>query len=220
MCFSAAANFTGSAVLGVIGVGDAVGSEASSGDPLCFVSAPVRAPPIYRRFVWLGLDGVCPPQWLMMPARPLCSMHKPYCLYCYPWECSCSSPRRRGDAECFRLLCWVIVLGLYVLWALAAFPTHVFLEKNSIVYMNPATHHGVVALLYVVATCGSLFFSKVKDMVVFGIANLLILLTTIAVKEYAFTSIWCAYAAIASVIIWFGFRHSSRARPFQYNEAS
>lgn len=86
-------------------------------------------------------------------------------------------------------------------------------------YINPATHHGVVALLYVVATCGSLFFSKVKDMIVFGTANLLILPTTMAIKEYAFTSIWCAYAAIASVIIWSGFRHSSRIRSLQYNEA-
>ena len=38
-------------------------------------------------------------------------------------------------------------------------------------------------------------------MVVFGVANLAILLTVMAVKRYAFTSLWCAYAAVASVII-------------------
>ena len=58
-----------------------------------------------------------------------------------------------------------------------------------------------VAILYLIATCGSLFFSKVKAMVAFGAANLVILLVVTAVKRYAFTSVWCAYAALASVIV-------------------
>ena len=38
-------------------------------------------------------------------------------------------------------------------------------------------------------------------MVIFGAANLVILLVVMAFKRYAFTSLWCAYAAVASVII-------------------
>jgi membrane-bound metal-dependent hydrolase YbcI (DUF457 family) len=70
--------------------------------------------------------------------------------------------------------------------------------------------------LYVIVTCGSLFFSKVKDMVLFGAANLVILLVVMAVKRYAFTSLWCAYAAIASVIILAYFWKSSASRPLRY----
>ena len=33
-------------------------------------------------------------------------------------------------------------------------------------------------------------------MVIFGVANLTILLVVMAVKRYAFTSLWCAYAAV------------------------
>ena len=55
--------------------------------------------------------------------------------------------------------------------------------------------------LRVMAACGSLFFSNVKMMVIFGAANLAILLLVMEVKRYAFTSLWCAYAAVASVII-------------------
>ena len=98
-----------------------------------------------------------------------------------------------------------LVLGagttLYILWALTAFPTQVYVRGNSIVYINQATNNTAVAVLYVIATCGSLFFSKIKMMVVFGAANLAILLAVMAFKRYAFTSLWCAYAAIASVII-------------------
>src|SRR5208283_4871323 len=106
--------------------------------------------------------------------------------------------------------------ALYILWALAAYPTQVYVRGNSIVYINPATNNTAVAVLYVIATCGSLFFSKIKSMVVFGAANLAILLVVMAFKRYAFTSLWCAYAAIASVIILYFFWQSKEDRPFSY----
>jgi hypothetical protein len=56
-------------------------------------------------------------------------------------------------------------------------------------------------------------------MVTFGAANLAILLTVMAVKRYAFTSLWCAYAAVASVIILAYFWKSMGVRPFKYLQA-
>jgi hypothetical protein len=56
-------------------------------------------------------------------------------------------------------------------------------------------------------------------MVLFGAANLMILLITMAVKRYAFTSVWCAYAAVASVIILAYFWRSKAQRPFRYAES-
>lgn len=57
-------------------------------------------------------------------------------------------------------------------------------------------------------------------MVLFGLANLIILLITMFVKEYAFTSVWCAYAAIASAMLWFGLRHTESERPYSYAEVT
>lgn len=110
-------------------------------------------------------------------------------------------------------------LTLFILWGLTAYPLQVYAQDNSIVYSNMATNQTWVAALYVIATCGSLFFSKISDMVIFGAANLAILLVTMAVKRYAFTSVWCAYAAIASLIICFYFVRSKALRPFKYLEA-
>jgi hypothetical protein len=56
-------------------------------------------------------------------------------------------------------------------------------------------------------------------MVIFGAANLVVLLAVLAVKRYAFTSLWCAYAAAASVIILAYFWKSRLKRPFNYAEA-
>jgi len=118
-----------------------------------------------------------------------------------------------------RMLPFLVLGGattLYILWALTAFPTQVYIRGNSIVYINQATNNTSVAVLYVIATCGSVFFSKNKMMVVFGAANLAILLAVMEFKRYAFTSLWCAYAAVASVIILVYFCKSRAERPFVY----
>jgi hypothetical protein len=135
-------------------------------------------------------------------------------LAVYLFEASAS--RRR------RMLPFVVIgtgTTLYMLWALIAYPLQISVKGNSIVYINQATNNTTLAILYVIATCGSLFFSKVKDMVLFGAANLIILLTVMAVKRYAFTSLWCAYAAVASIIILAYFWKSAGIRPFKYLEA-
>ena len=109
--------------------------------------------------------------------------------------------------------------AIYMLWALIAYPLQISVKARSIVYINQGTDNTTLAILYVIATCGSLFFSKIKDMVIFGAANLTILLAVMAVKRYAFTSLWCAYAALASLIILAYFWKSARMRPFKYMEA-
>jgi hypothetical protein len=109
--------------------------------------------------------------------------------------------------------------ALCMLWALIAYPIQIRVLNHSIVYVNDGTNHTSVAVLYIIATCGSLFFSRIRDMVAFGAANLVILLTVMAVKRYAFTSLWCAYAAAASIIILAYFWRTKLERPFPYAHA-
>jgi hypothetical protein len=56
-------------------------------------------------------------------------------------------------------------------------------------------------------------------MIIFGAANLMILVVVMQFKRYAFTSLWCAYAAFASLIILAYFWKSSAHRPFRYAES-
>jgi hypothetical protein len=124
------------------------------------------------------------------------------------------------DAACRRRMRPFLLIGtltaVYMLWALIAYPLQIFVKGDSIVYINSATNNTFLAALYVIATCGSLLFSRIKDMLIFGIVNIAILLVVMAVKRYAFTSLWCAYAAVASVIVLAYFWKSHRARPFRY----
>ncbi|QNI30391.1 hypothetical protein H7849_14570 [Alloacidobacterium dinghuense] len=216
MCFSAAMNFVGSGILGTLGV--VTLTRVKHRRELLFASLPAlfAVHQFIEGFVWLGLDGNLSP-------KVTHDMGAAFMLYAQgllPFLLPLSVLLFEPDAKSRQRMQPFLVIGslttLFTLWALIAYPTQIFVQSNSIVYINQATNNTFVAILYVIATCGSLLFSKVKDMVIFGIANLAILLVVMAVKRYAFTSLWCAYAAVVSVIILAYFWRSSGIRPFQY----
>jgi hypothetical protein len=216
MCFSATANFVGSGVLGAIGV--VTLTKVKHRRELLFAAVPTMfaAHQFIEGFVWLGLDGTLSQTVThdmaaayMLFAQGLLPFLLPLSVLLFEPD----GPSRK------RMLPFVVVGGattLYVLWALAAYPTEAYIRQNSIVYMNQGTNHPVISIFYVFATCGALLFSKVRAIVVFGLINMVILLVVAAIKEYAFTSVWCAYAAVASVIILAYFWRSSSKRPLLY----
>ncbi|MGA9529956.1 MAG: DUF6629 family protein [Terriglobales bacterium] len=216
MCFSATANFIGSGVLGAAGA--VTLTKVKHKRELLFAALPLlfSLHQFIEGFVWLGLDGILSP----VVARDMGAAFMLYAQGLLPFLLPLSVLLFEPDAKSRQRMRPFLVLGggttLYILWALTAYPLQVYIRGNSIVYINQATNNTAVAVLYVIATCGSLFFSKVRMMVAFGVANLAILLVVMAFKQYAFTSLWCAYAALASAIILVYFWTSSEERPFAY----
>jgi hypothetical protein len=216
MCFSATANFVGSGVLGAAGV--ATFGKVKHRRELLFAALPMlfAVHQFIEGFVWLGLGGI-------LSSEVAHDMGAAFMLYAQgllPFLLPLSVLLFEPNAKSRRRMLPFLVLGgattLYILWALTAFSLQLYVRGNSIVYINQATNNTAVAVFYVIATCGSLFFSKIRMMVIFGAANLAILLVVMVVKRYAFTSLWCAYAAIASVIILAYFWSSHKNRPFLY----
>ena len=218
MCFSAAANFVGSGALGAIGV--VTLTRVKHRRELLFASLPTLFAfhQFIEGFVWLGLDGILSPvathRWgaaFVLYAQGLLPFLMPLSVQLFEPH----TPSRR------RMVPFTILGGattLFILWALTAFPLQVFVRNNSIVYIDDGTNHTWVAVLYIICTCGPLFVSKLRPMVWFGLANLIAILITIAIKRYAFTSVWCAYAAVASVIILVYFWRTSAFRPLHYGK--
>jgi hypothetical protein len=219
VCFSATANFVGSGVLGTIGV--VTLTKVKHRRELLFASLPAlfAIHQFTEGFVWLGLDGMLSPGVTRDMGAAFMLYAQGLLPFLLPLSVVLFEPNAKSRRRMTPFLIIGTLTGLYILWALVAYPTQIYIKSNTIVYINPATNNTAVAIFYVIATCGSLLFSKVKDMVIFGIANLAILLTVMAVKRYAFTSLWCAYAAVASVIILAYFWKSSGIRPFNYARA-
>src|SRR6202050_4096227 len=216
MCFSATANFVGSTALAGIGV--VTLTRVRHRRELLFAGMPTlfAVHQFIEGFVWLGLDGILSPT----VAHDMGAAYMLYAQGLLPFLLPLSVLLFEPDGKSRRRMLPFLVIGggtaLYILWALTAYPLQLYVRGNSIVYINQATNNTAVAVLYVIATCGSLFFSKIRAMIMFGAANLAILLVVMEVKRYAFTSLWCAYAAIASLIILVYFWRTSKHRPLHY----
>jgi len=216
MCFSATANFVGSAVLG--GVGAVTLTKVKHRRELLFASLPMlfAVHQFTEGFVWLGLDGNLP----HAVAQDMGAAFMLYAQGILPFLVPLSVLLFEPDLKSRRRMVPFAVLGLvttlYVLWALTAYPFQVYVKGNSIVYTDQGTANVVLGALYLITTCGSLFMSKIRPMIFFGAANLIILVIVLAFKQYAYTSLWCAYAAVASVIVLIYFWKSSGQRPFPY----
>jgi hypothetical protein len=216
VCFSATANFVGSGVLGAVGV--FTFTKVKHRRELLFAALPTlfAVHQFIEGFVWLGLDGILSPAVAHDMGAAFMLYAQGLLPFLLPLSVLLFEPTLKARR---RMLPFLVVGGattLYILWGLTAFPTQVYIRGNSIVYINQATNNTAVAVLYVIATCGALFFSKIRMMVIFGAANLAILLLVMEFKRYAFTSLWCAYAAVASLIILACFWRSSAERPFVY----
>jgi hypothetical protein len=216
MCFSATVNFVGSTALA--GIGAATLTRVRHRRELLFAALPTffAIHQFIEGFVWLGLDGILSPKVTHNMGAAFMLYAQGLLPFLLPLSVLLFEPNKKSRRSMFPFLVIGTLTTLYILWGLTAYPTDIYVRGNSIVYSNPATNHTLVAVVYVIATCGTLFFSHIRMMVLFGAANLAILLIVMAFKRYAFTSLWCAYAAVASIIILAYFWQSHKHRPFSY----
>lgn len=204
MCFSAKANFIGSAI--IAGVGIATMVRVRHLKELLFAATPLlfALHQLIEGFVWLGLDGKVSPSILDGAGAAYMLYAQGLLPIILPLSVLLIEPTRSRIKWIVPFLVLGIGLSFYILWALTRFG-EVYLRDHSIVYFNPGTEHGIVAVLYVIATCGSLLFSGYRYLLVLGIVNLLGLLVVLYDRAYAFTSLWCAYAALVSVLVYWHF---------------
>jgi hypothetical protein len=68
-------------------------------------------------------------------------------------------------------------------------------------YRTGVAHGPVVAGVYMVATVGALISSSHRRIARFGLANLVALPALILISSATVTSLWCSWAAVASIVI-------------------
>ena len=94
-----------------------------------------------------------------------------------------------------------VVLGsavaLVLLVTMLRHPVTVRLGSYHLAYSIGLQHGVLVVGLYVLATCGSLLLSGYRDIVIFGLANLVAVVVLARLTADGFTSLWCFYAALA-----------------------
>jgi len=203
--FFIVANFSLAGMLLVIGV--LTLKKVSRPAELVFASLPLLfgLHQFTQGFVWLGLYHMISPTALHIASMLFVFYAQAILPFWVPLAIRLLEPRSPRR----QLISALVVVGgllmAYVAWGLLRQPTQVFISHDSLVYLNPHTRHVWVALIYISTTCGSLILSRSVAIQLFGWLNLLGLLLVYLIANYAFTALWCLYAALVSVVLYLHF---------------
>lgn len=205
MCFSANASFLAAGAIGVVGV--ATLRHVREPRTLAFASLPLlfSLHQAMEGLVWLGLEERTGPVTLDHATFL-------YMLYAYgvlplflPIAVALMEPpglRRRGIL--LVAAGGAVVFGRHA-YAMFVYPSVAEITHHAIAYHNPATGGPSLSALYILVTCSALLLSTHRVIRLFGIVNLGGLTVVQFTSAYAFASIWCFYAAILSIMIYWQF---------------
>ena len=216
MCFSAEVNFVAAAGIGAVGIATLRHVEHPREVLLASMPLLFALHQFTEGFVWLGLtDRISAIArdnttfLFILYAQAILPFLMPLSVFLLERE-----KWRRWVLG----IITVIAFGLfaYMAYSVVGFETCAYVKQNSIVYRNPHSENLWTAGFYIFVTCGSLILSGNRVVRWFGVLNLIGLTAVAIVKNYAFSSIWCFYAAVVSVMLYFAFRRGH----IRYNTAA
>jgi len=205
MCFSASASFIAGTSLSAIGVAALRNTEARTERPLAMMPLLFGVQQLTEGVIWLTFTHDAPLLRQTMTqvysgfSHVLWPMYVPFAmgvLEAVRW--------RRRTLAAFEAA--GIAVGLYLLYSIVARPLVAELVGGHIVYDSPHFYLVPVMVLYLAATCVSCFFSSHGFVKLFGVLALMSFIAAYLVHVRALVSIWCFFAAILSLLIYFHLR--------------
>lgn len=201
MCFSAEMDVAAGVVIGSVGV-DALRHVRRPKDlPLASLPLAFGAHQLTEAFVWLGLKG----EVAASTGRAALWMYMAFAFVVLPLFTPLAVLMVEPDEARRRRIGRFAALGTLVSLvyadAMLSGPIAATVQGRALGYQTGVTHGGAVAALYMLATVGALLSSSHRRISLFGAANLVALPVLVLTTSRALTSLWCLWAALASVVI-------------------
>jgi hypothetical protein len=205
MCFSATASFAASGVIGSIGL--ATLRHVRDPRALLFAAVPMlfALHQFTEAFVWLGLDGKIGPIALGHVTFLFMVYAQGILPFLMPLAVLLMEPLGWRRRIIIALTLLGAMVCAWMIYGLVAFDSQCHVEQHSIAYRNAFTGNFTASLLYILATCGALVMSTHRVVRTYGVINVIGLTITQIIKEEAFASVWCFYAASLSIVIYWQF---------------
>jgi hypothetical protein len=219
VCFSPEGDFVGGLVITAIGV-DACRHLRGRKNELLLGAMPLLfgVHQLDETLVWLGLQGHVPwsigriAMWIYLV---IALVVVPIFI---PLAITTLEPSRRRRWTIAPLV--VLGTGVAIALLITMLRNHVTVRLGSyhLAYSIGLQHGVVIVGLYLLATCGSLLLSGYRDVVIFGLANLVAAIILARLTADGFTSLWCFYAALSSGAIMLHMRLAKphRAQPYAF----
>lgn len=203
--FFAILNFTLSGAIFVVGI--LTLNKVSTPKEVVFASLPLffALHQFTQGFVWLGMEGLINHRALEMAETLFVFYAQGILQFLVPLAVWLLEPKGWRKNIIGLLMGLGAFLMAYSLYGLSIKPTQVSVVHGVLYYYNPMTDHLWLGLGYVLTTCGSLILSRSIAIQLFGWLNFIGLSFIYLVNPYGLTSVWCLYAAVVSVLLYFYF---------------
>lgn len=201
MCFSAEADLVAGAVVTAVGVDAFRQARRPAERPLGALPVLLGAHLLVEALVWQGLTGDVDPS----VGRQAMWIYLAFALLVLPVLVPVAiravepDPGRRRTMA--HLAAVGIALALVYLVGLLQGPVTVRIEGNHLAYQLGMDHGGLLAGVYAIVACAPPMLSSERRIAGFGLANLAAVVVLVWIQSSALTSLWCAWAAVASVAI-------------------
>lgn len=201
MCFSPEMDIAAGAVVGSVGVAALRHVDRPQELPLASLPLLFGAHQVTEAFVWWGLRG----DIAASTGRSALWLYVLFAFVALPVLAPVAvllvepDDRRRRVMGRFALLGGVV--SAVYLAALLDGPASASIRGHTLTYGIGAPGGEMLAALYVVATVGALVSSSHQRIALFGAANAVVVPLLVLLSARAFTSLWCLWAAVASVVI-------------------
>jgi hypothetical protein len=212
MCFSATASFVTAGMTGAIGVLTITRARKRRALPLA------TAPLVFG--LQQGIEGLL---WLYLPAAPanatagsLALLFLLFALVLWPMYAPIAVLLVEPSEKRRRLMQVCLAVGggvsAYMLWWILTRPPAAVIADGHIVYVTGLGHALVIAPAYLVATSLPLLSSSRRSVVTLGFIVAAGSVVAYGFYWEAFVSVWCFFAAAASLAILGHFEHAHRRR--------
>ena len=205
MCYSASASFVAGASLSAIGVATLRKAKTRTEIPFAMIPLLFGIQQLTEGVIWMTFHHEAPALKEAMTYLYSGFSHVLWPMY-IPFAMGFLEAERWRKKAIYAFEVAGVSVGLYLLYFIVADPMVAEVIGKHIVYVSPHFHTIPVMVLYLAATCVSCFFSSHGFVKLFGGLMLLAFIAAYLVQVLALVSIWCFFAAILSIIIYFHLR--------------
>jgi hypothetical protein len=205
MCFSASASFIAGTTLTAVGVATLKRAETRAERPFAMIPLLFGVQQLTEGVIWLTFRHEAPLLKQIMTYLYSGFSHVLWPMY-VPFAMGILEAVRWRRRAIFAFEAAGAAVGLYLLYFIVTRPVVAEVVGRHIVYVSPHFYRIPVIVLYLVATCGSCFFSSHGFVKLFGVLALLSFIAAYVVHVTTLVSMWCFFAAILSLLIYLHLR--------------
>jgi hypothetical protein len=214
MCFSAPASFVAGSVLSAAGVATIRLTSRRAEIPFAAVPLFFGIQQLIEGGIWLSFHNDS-----LFPNKALTIL---YSLFSHVfWPIFIPFAVGLLETEPWRkkalVICQIagVSVGLFLLYFLIQFPVTSEVLGKHIAYDSPHFYKPEVMALYLFATCASSMFSSNRVIQVFGGLSLITFVSAYVIHAETMFSVWCFFAAILSLVVYFYFRQARTGLVYQ-----